>query len=478
MNRRLVVALGLLVLVTGVTAWTSNGYFHTDEHYQVLEFASLKLGRTAVSELPWEYGARLRPWMQPWLYYVLMRGLIWAGVSDPFDLAFGCRLVSGLFSCGALAAFAGSLFPQQGEAKRYVGTLALFGFLPYLFVRTSSENLSGACVAFACALVLGQGRARWVLCGVFLGVAFEARYQSVFLGAGLVLWLALRARARLLHLALLVGGGLLPVLAAVCIDRWGYGEWCFPPWNYVRENLFHGVADQFGKSPVYAYSYLVVANIFFPSAALLVVAMVLSWIRHPGHPVTWMTVPFVLVHSLIAHKEERFLFPMVLLATSFPLHAFGLGAKRCLVKVVSVPSLAGMVFLAIYPFGFGVHIPMERYLYRTYGEGFTGVVVGRFRPNPMYLPQRYEVTRLEDLEGLKEIVVGRGGSVNLLIETPDIAGELAGLEATRVYSEFPFAGQGSLARLSSRVMVAYNEFGDGMALPHLAWMTLYRVELR
>jgi phosphatidylinositol glycan class B len=54
-------------------AWLSQGYFHPDEYFQTVEFASYKLGVTAQAELPWEFAERMRPFLQPATYYALAR---------------------------------------------------------------------------------------------------------------------------------------------------------------------------------------------------------------------------------------------------------------------------------------------------------------------------------------------------------------------------------------------------------------------
>jgi phosphatidylinositol glycan class B len=41
---------------------------------------------------------------------------------------------------------------------------------------------------------------------------------------------------------------------------------------------------------------------------------VLAWVKKPGSPLTWVTLPFFLTHCVLAHKELRFLFPLVLSA--------------------------------------------------------------------------------------------------------------------------------------------------------------------
>ena len=124
----------------------------------MLEFMCLKLGITPASELPWEFAARIRPWFQPLLYFLIAKPLIALGVKDMFTIVFVLRLVTGLFSLAALAVFARAVLPTiEGEAEKraFVRYLPLFGFLPYLFVRTSSETFSAAFFAIGLALAIG-----------------------------------------------------------------------------------------------------------------------------------------------------------------------------------------------------------------------------------------------------------------------------------------------------------------------------------
>src|ERR1700753_2158111 len=140
-------SLMLLTAVVIVTAWFSNLFYFPDEHFQVLEFMSHKLGITPASALPWEYHQHIRPWLQPALYFGIAAPLHGLGVTDMFNLAFILRLLTGLFSVAALAAFARALLPTiAGDDARhfFIRYLPLFGFLPYLFVRTASETLSAA----------------------------------------------------------------------------------------------------------------------------------------------------------------------------------------------------------------------------------------------------------------------------------------------------------------------------------------------
>src|SRR5882724_1831666 len=173
MDRALRQSLLLLAAVTLVTAWFSITFYFPDEHYQVLEFVSYKLGITRSSELPWEFSARIRPWLQPLLYFLIAKPLVLWGVRDMFTIVFLLRLATGLVSVSALALFVRAILPTiegEEEKRAFVRYLPLFGFLPYLFVRTSSETLTAAFFTIGLALAMERRTAaRLAVAGLVCG---------------------------------------------------------------------------------------------------------------------------------------------------------------------------------------------------------------------------------------------------------------------------------------------------------------------
>ena len=487
-------SLAILSLVVIVTAWFSETFYFPDEHYQILEFMAFKLGITPASELPWEFGAHIRPWFQPLIYFLIAKPLMMLGVKDMFVIVFLLRLATGLFSLLALAVFAKSLLPTiegEEEKRAFVRYLPLFGFLPYLFVRTASETFSAAFIALGVALAMGKpAPSRRALAGLMCGLAFESRYQTGLLGLGLFLWLAVIARARLAGMAaFLLGGAGALVLGAVA-DRWGYGAWTFPLLGYVDVNLIQGVAaHQFGREPVFAYFYLLPAQIFFAITLVLMAAMILMWLRNPRHPLTWATLPFVLAHALIAHKEARFLFPLAVLATAFPVLGFSpklaLGRKMCAriwsrrhswaAKTVTAISLLGMAYFAVYPFGVRPHMPMAKYLYRHPPDVIYSFTEP-FRSYPMFRPAGFKTEQLRGAEALDSHLAD--GPVFLMTDTPAPPSLPAGMRATLLYSEFPLARLG-FGAAGANYIHGYTDFAARnrfLKLLPLYWYTLYRVE--
>lgn len=486
-------SLAVLGIVTLVTAWFSETFFFPDEHYQVLEFMAFKLGITPAHDLPWEFEAHIRPWLQPFLYYLIAKPLLALGLNNLFTLAFILRLITGAFSMLALAVFARFMlaeFKRPAEQIAYARLLPFLGFLPYLFVRTASETMSAAFIALGLVLAFRASTARrMVLAGLLCGLAFECRFQTALITLGLAAWLVFQAKVRPAHLAAFVLGALIPVAAALPIDRWGYGVWCFPPWGYLDANVFQGVAAHtFGRSPFFAYLYLLPANIFFPIVAVMVIALIAACLRNPRHVLTWATVPFVLVHCVLAHKEERFLFPLVILATAYPILAFAPGRPFALfdrvwawrhtiaAKFVMWSAVAAMLFLAIYPFGIRPHMQMAKYLYRNFPNGLTVYAVNAepFASYPMYRPKPFTAKRLHSMQELEALTAK--GPVYLFSETPSLPAPIAA-QARLVYSEFGLARDPQWAKWATRVACRAGELPakTGIHPPHLYWMTLFEI---
>ena len=490
-DRTLRSSLVLLGLVTFVTAWFSTLFYFPDEHYQVLEFMGLKLGITAPAELPWEYGAHIRPWTQSFIYYALARGAMALGLNDLFAVTFVLQLLTGLFSLAGLSLFARSVMEtmERDEKQAFASYLLLLGFLPYLFVRTSSETFAAAFFTAGLAVAM-RGRALfWA--GVLCGLAFDSRYQAGIMIAGLAAWLFLIARAHALLLAQFSVGVLAAVALGALADRWGYGFWNPTPWLYFKANLVDGVAAQkFGTDPVFAYLYLLPVQFFFAITLVVMAGMVAMWLRNPRHVLTWISLPFVLVHMALGHKEARFLFPLAIMATAFPVLGFSPHLARgrewvarawawrsgWMARIVTGLSVAGMVVLAVYPFGFRPHLPMAKYVYRHFEGGISAYStdVEPFESYPLYRPRGFQVTKMTSLDSLAD-----KGSVYLFAERPSLNALPSGMRATLIYSEFPFAGLG-YDRLGSAWLDAVADFsshaGRFLKLPCLSWITLYRLE--
>ena len=140
-----------------VTAYFSVGYHSADEYFQILEFLNFKLGGTPLSDLAVEFGERMRPWTQPFIYWCLVKVWQALGIDSPFTWATSFRLLTSLIgwlSLLALAWRAREWFSKNERAWRFcVRAAALLWFLPALHARPSSESLAGSAFLIGLALV-------------------------------------------------------------------------------------------------------------------------------------------------------------------------------------------------------------------------------------------------------------------------------------------------------------------------------------
>lgn len=358
-------------LVYVVYAALCAKYINVEEYLQVVEFASLKLGRTAAGELTWEYGAQIRGWMQPGLYVAITRAAEALGIDRPLMQLFLLRLVTGAVSWASLwmlIAAGRRWVAEEADRRKLYLIAALLWLLPYLGVRTSSETMSAAMICIGVALLAwrediaapARSLAVAVLAGFAFGLCFEFRYGSAVLAIGAAAAFLRNSKGRLLLLLGLPIGGVLALALGLLADRWGYGEIAFPALSYIEQNFVAGKANSFGTAPFFAYLYIPLAHAMAPVALALVVATLIAVVQRPRNVLVWSAVLYIAVLSLTAHKEARFVFPMTSFLPFFLVFALqpqmqaGWRAKPWLriadqrtLKFLAIWNLAGLLLIPI-----------------------------------------------------------------------------------------------------------------------------------
>ncbi|MEI6683539.1 MAG: hypothetical protein WCO44_12960 [Bacteroidota bacterium] len=298
-----------------LTAWYSLGYYHADEHYQVVEFSGIKVGTNVASDLAWEYQARIRPALQPAVCFAIFSACRMFNLEDPYAKAFLLRLITGFFALILINYFVKSCSQLvSAKNRRLFFILSFFTwFLPFLNVRFSSETWSGLLLLPVVAIALKE-HISWQkhgLIGLLLGLSFLFRFQSGIVAISVFLWMIAVKRVPAARLMVMLAGFLLMVAGGTLVDSWFYGSWVFTPWRYFKVNFLEGVADTFGTAPWYYYFYYVFRFAFFPFGIIIILSFFILVLKKPASLLVWVILPFVVIHSCIPHKELRFLFPLV-----------------------------------------------------------------------------------------------------------------------------------------------------------------------
>lgn len=296
-----------------IAAWFSVGFHHPDEHYQLVEFAYYKLGRTTLDKLPWEFPAEIRPGLQPLMVYLLLKPYYALGFSDPYFFAYILRLISGLATLFTAWHFHKAIAPQLKTEKLQKTHLVLsvLGWgLVYLHVRFSSENWSALAVVWAVIALWRKKGPNYWLFGLLLGLSFVFRFQAIFIVGGAGLWMLFVAKSKWADIGKVIAGFAISFAIGLLCERWLYGHWTVSGYGYVYQNIFKNKAAQYGVEPWYWYFEQIFNQGIPPFSLLLLLSIPVMIVYKPRHILTWCMIVFLLGHIVVAHKEFRFLFPL------------------------------------------------------------------------------------------------------------------------------------------------------------------------
>lgn len=367
----------------------SVGYHHYDEHFQILEFATIKLPFSSGSEadLAWEYTAQIRPAIQPLFVIFVGMAMHHLGSYDPFICVLILQLFSALLGWLSLLLFckeASLWFSREPPAKIVLAASSLFWIFPYVHARYSSESWSGSLFFLALSLLLMTSRKsrlgtrkgifRFLFTGLLFGLAFIIRFQTGLMIAGLLTWCIIVTKINWKTLLLMTGGIGIALLTGMIIDTWYYGEWAFTPWNYFKTNIIHDAASNFGVSPWWSYLLWLSQTMLPPFSIIILLAFTYALVGRRSNVLTWIIVPFMIVHLIVPHKELRFLFPLInaapaLLAVTY----FDLSA-RLVIRRSSIALLIGFGIANIFPLltaafhPINTDIALYKFIWRNYAK--------------------------------------------------------------------------------------------------------------
>jgi GPI mannosyltransferase 3 len=319
-DTRLRLILFAAFVVQVVVCITAIGIYHPDQYFQIIEFSSHQLNRASAAGHVWEFAAQLRPTLQVYLfsaYYELCSGL---GIQDPY---LQLELLRLLFGLALFVFFNGiTLWYFRGEDRRIVYfVLLLLNFawiLPYTRTLYSSEMLSSVLFFGAVFLYEAGGRSGrgpiWVYlaAGFLMSLAFYTRFQTGFAIVGFLIWMVWPGR-ELRRLAPLGAGFLAGVIVNTGLDYGFYHHWVCTPYTYFRVNILEGKAASMGTSSFLVYIAVLLAVVLAPplSIFLLFAGFRTALLKKLDRPIVLSVVCFIVGHCLVAHKEERFLFPIL-----------------------------------------------------------------------------------------------------------------------------------------------------------------------
>jgi len=345
-----------VLVIYALVAYKSSGYHQEDEHYQIIEFANYKLGLLPVNRLAWEYNAQIRPGLQPLICYFLLKVFHSLGINDGYDIAFLLRAISAIVAIFVIYRFIEAYKSRVSLSLQpyFIFLSYLLWFLPYINVRFSSECWSGIFFLLALAVIQQQRyketTKKYLIIGVLLGISVLLRYQSGLLVAGIMAWFIFIYRIRLRNLSLVMGSLFMILCIGVLIDLWLYGEFTISMYKYFQVNLVQDISSNYGVSPFYEYIVYVLKSPG-PFGICILISFMVAIACFPKNVMLWAIVPFVFIHSLIPHKELRFLYPIANLVPIFLILSYQKLYKELALKKIrgaALKKISGVILVSFF----------------------------------------------------------------------------------------------------------------------------------
>ncbi|KHK92712.1 hypothetical protein LK12_06370 [Novosphingobium malaysiense] len=300
-GRWLVLGVLALAILLRIQAWAPFDISHADELMQYLEQAN-RLA-TGHGLLPWESRAGVRNSLIP----QILSMPLWLGHRLAPGTLAGMYLARATFLTLTLVALPAAwrlgTFVSRRHAIVALFVVAAWWESVFFSELLLSESLASAVLLLAASLLLDSSASRrMLLAGGFLaGFGVLVRLQYAPFAAVLVLNALWRSPERWRPV---VAGGLGAAILGAASDMVA-GKVPYA-WIFINfsKNIVEGKAAGFGTSP--AWQYFVEYYLHFGAAALLFVLICAAAAGRRYWPLLLAAAVNVAVHSLIAHKEYRF----------------------------------------------------------------------------------------------------------------------------------------------------------------------------
>ncbi len=326
--------------------FSDDGINWPDEIYQSFEPAHrLVFGHGLVA---WEFLEGARTWAVPGFVAVWLALCKLFGADSPSTYIPVVKLVFSALSVLAAAGvyrLARGLGARELESSVAAATWSLCALALYFSHRAMSENLAAVLLVWGVALVLEENATRQgrITGASLLGLATLARLQS---GVVCVVVLGVLLARRSSRREVLEVFGTLVAWALI------YGAWDAAAWHslpsakaggffhsavvYYRFNIVENRGAGWGTAP-WPY-YFVSLFHTMPGVSLALGLSAVAAFRK-GWPVLLTLAAFLALHLFVAHKELRFMLPVMPLACALPALALSLLPAK--------PARLGLVLLGV-----------------------------------------------------------------------------------------------------------------------------------
>jgi len=308
---------GLLLLgfcVQIFFSYTQIGFFHPDQHFQIIEFSSYQLHQPNFAKNIWEFNDQIRPTFQIYLFSGLRLLLGFFSIENAFLIIKITQSLTGIVMFLLFNSMAVYYFRDKIKILYIVLLILNFSWcFPFIRSMFSSETLSSI-LFFGALFYFDKANKKndliSIVTGFIMMFSFFARFQIAFAIIGFCFWCVFIQKMYRQFLFILIGL-IFGFFINTFLDFQFYKCWVITPYNYFESNIIKGVANSFGTSSFLDYMVVlgVVLTAPFLSFILLFIG-IKSTIKNIKNVLVLSVLFFIVGHCFIGHKEERFLFPI------------------------------------------------------------------------------------------------------------------------------------------------------------------------
>ncbi|CAI5441996.1 unnamed protein product [Caenorhabditis angaria] len=311
---RLLVFLSIFRLAS---VYIVSSWFVPDEIYQSSEVAHNLVYGTG--HLSWEWRASLRSYFHPALIAAIYQLINYIGLGSYSWIIYNVpRIFHSLLF--VVADFSYYKLCRRLCITSKIADMSFISYLSCWFVfycssRTLSNSLETSITLIALSWFPFEGKfykgSTWpyIALGI-ITIVIRPTVALIWLVFGLYhLYLSPNPFRLIFRVVVPVAFPIL--LLTIIIDSWAYGQFTIPLWNFLQFNVFQGGSAFFGVHPWHWYFTAGIPTVLTIQIIPIIIGLLGPNIFRPTLLPFYATSLYILVHSFLPHKEQRFLLPII-----------------------------------------------------------------------------------------------------------------------------------------------------------------------
>lgn len=318
-------------------------------------------------------------------------------IFNPFLAEAICRVLASILFIFSyfklLTYFENSI--EDSQKQQFKKFSLFFWILPIVMVRFSSESISASLFWLGFYYFNSKEERinffKLILVGFLWGISFYIRMHLAILIGIFFLWILFYRRNRIFDFGYIFIGFIFSTGVEFILNYWLYNNWIWSPYLYFKTNVIDGIANQFGEMPFYYYFTELIKNLQPPIGIFILIGVATYVWRNKSSLFSWLICGFILIHSMVSHKEYRFLFPIFPLL--IPLAYIGYQSLSIFKWKSKILSIIWIINIILLPTCIIIHSFNPYNYLKLYPYTLTNKKIYTDKPNPYALGDRFYTVR-------------------------------------------------------------------------------------